>query len=206
MHSIIDSPAAATLSREEARERAGGTIQRMAQGLTYADLAAFPDDGIRRELIHGELIVSPSPLVRHQRLVGYLHLRLGGFVESHGGGEVFLAPMDVLFSDDNVVEPDLFFVPSAASQIITRANIQGVPALVIEVLSNARIDRIRKRDLYAEFGVPEYWIVDPEADRVEVYRLIDGRYGKPEILEPGETLGSDALPGFALDLTNLFAR
>ncbi|HEX9695935.1 MAG TPA: Uma2 family endonuclease [Actinomycetota bacterium] len=178
----------------------------MAGGLTYADLAAFPDDGLRRELIHGELIVTPSPLVRHQRLVGFLHLRLAGFVEQHGGGEVFLAPMDVLFSNDSVIEPDLFFIPSDSSEIITRANIQGVPALVIEVMSDARIDRIRKRDLYAEFGVPEYWIVDPEADRVEVYTMRDGGYGKPAIVEPGETLTCDAIGGFTLDVTTLFAR
>lgn len=187
-------------------EGAGGTLQRMARGLTYANLAEFPDDGLRRELIHGDLIVSPSPLVRHQRLVGYLYLRLAGFVETNGGGEVFIAPMDVLFADDSVVEPDLFFVPDASSQIVTRANIQGVPALVIEVLSNPRVDRVRKRDLYAEYGVPEYWIVDPDSDRVEVYALRDGRYGKPAILEPGETLTCDALPGFALDLAALFDR
>lgn len=179
----------------------------MAQGgLTYADLAAFPDDGLRRELIHGELIVTPSPLVRHQRLVGFLYLRLAGHVERQGGGEVFLAPMDVLLSDDSVVEPDLFFVPDASAGIITRANIQGVPALVIEVLSNPRVDRVRKRDLYAEFGVPEYWIVDPDADRVEVYRLDAGRYGKPEILEAGDTLTTAAISSFSLPVGDLFAR
>lgn len=178
----------------------------MAGDLTYADLATFPDDGLRRELIHGELVVTPSPLVRHQRLVGHLHLRLAGFVEEHGGGEVFLAPMDVLFSDRDVVEPDLFFVPDEASEIVTRTNIQGVPALVIEVLSNPRTDRIRKRDLYAEFGVPVYWIVDPDADRIEVYTLAGGRYGKPDIVEAGEVLGCDAMPGFALDVAALFAR
>lgn len=179
----------------------------MAQtGLTYADLAAFPDDGLRRELIHGELIVTPSPLVRHQRLVGFLFLRLAGHVERHGGGEVLLAPMDVLLSDDSVVEPDLFFVPEASSEIITRANIQGVPALVIEVLSNSRVDRVRKRDLYAEFGVPEYWIVDPDADRVEVYRLSEAGYGKPEILEAGDTLTTAAIPDFSLDVWAVFDR
>lgn len=187
-------------------ERVGGTIELMAQGLTYADLAAFPDDGLRRELIDGELIVSPSPLVRHQRLVGFLHLRLAGFVEANGGGEVFIAPMDVVLSDRNVVEPDLFFVPSSAANIVERANIQGVPSLTIEVLSNPRVDRVRKRDLYAAFGVAEYWIVDPDADRVEVYRTQGEGYGKPLILEPGESLTYDLLPGFTLDLSKLFDR
>ncbi len=173
---------------------------------TYADLAAFPDDGLRREIIDGELIVSPSPRTRHQRIVARLFLVLGNHVEASGGGEVFFAPLDVVFSDRNVVEPDLLFVPDDRSEILTELNVQGSPALVVEVLSDPRIDRVRKRDLYARFGVPEYWVVDPDADRVEVYRLRGDQYGKPEIVEPGEILGYERLPGLSVDLTKLFMR
>ena len=188
--------------------RAGVTIASVPKttGLTYADLAAIPDDGLRRELLDGELFVSPSPLTRHQRLVSYLHLRLGGSVETHGGCEVFLAPLDVLFSESNVLEPDLFFVPDEQRDIVTRANIQGVPALVIEVLSDHRMDRVRKREIYARFGVPEYWIVDPTADRVEIYRLGNDGYGKPEMLEAGDTLLYAGFPGLEIDITSLFDR
>lgn len=174
--------------------------------LTYADLASFPDDGMRRELIDGELIVSPSPRTRHQRISARLHLLLANHVAASGGGEVFYAPLDVVFSQTNVVQPDLLFVPDDRRHILTDENVHGAPALVIEVLSEARIDRVRKRDLYAQFGVPEYWVVDPDADRVEVYRLTGDRYGKPEILEPGETLVYDRFPGLAIDLEKLFAR
>ena len=175
--------------------------------LTYADFVAmFPVDNVRRELIDGELIVSASPLTRHQRLVGRIYNAFANYLEEHGGGEAFGSPLDTLLSDTNVVEPDVMFIPDRQADIITEKQIVGVPALMIEVVSESRYDRVRKRDLYARFGVPEYWIVDPDADRVEVYRHRRGAYGKPEIFEPGETLTLADLPGFSLDLTKLFRR
>jgi Uma2 family endonuclease len=174
--------------------------------LTYADLAAFPDDGSRRELIDGKLIMTPSPRTRHQqivfRLVGSFYVHLS----AHGGGQAFPAPYDVLFTDRDVVEPDLVFVPDEQAGIITDLHVRGAPALLVEVVSDPRLDRVRKRDLYSRFGVREYWVVDPDADRVEVYRLREGTYGKPEILEAGETLTSEILPGMRIDLATLFAR
>ncbi len=180
----------------------------MAQSgtLTYADLAAFPDDNVRRELIHGDLLVSPSPNTRHQIISHRLTLALGHHVAQHGGGIVFTAPYDVVLSDRDVVEPDLIFVADPQSDIVTEANIQGVPALLVEIVSDPRVDRVRKRDLYARYGVPEYWIVDPDADRVEVYRHDQEGYGKPEILEPGETLETPLLPGLRVNLADLLQR
>lgn len=175
--------------------------------LTYADLQAMPDDNHRHELLNGELFVSPAPKLRHQRLVVRLSTAFSVHIDGHGGGEVFIAPTDVVLSDINVVEPDLLFIADAQREILTEANIQGVPSLVIEVVSDSRQDRVRKRDVYAQFGVPEYWIIDPEADRVEVYRLLEERvYAKPQLFEPGDALTFDGLPGFTLDLQKLFAR
>ncbi len=174
--------------------------------LTYADLASFPDDGLRRELIDGELIVTPAPRLRHQRISGRLYMIFGSYIAAHGGGEIFYAPVDVLFSDADVLEPDLLFVPDDQRDILTEMNVKGAPALVIEVLSDPRIDRVRKRDVYARFGVPEYWVVDPDADRIEVYRPRGRVYGKPEMLEPGEIITYDRLPGLEIDLARLFAR
>lgn len=184
------------------------TIGSMPEARTYAyaDLATFPEDNLRREIIDGELIVTAAPYLRHQQVLLELAVLFSTHLKSYGGGRVFIAPADVVFSDVNVVEPDLLFVPDDRQGILTEKNIQGVPALVVEVVSDTRMDRVRKRDLYARFGVPDYWIVDPEADRVEVYRLTGDAYAKPEILEPGETLTYDGLPGFAIDLRQLFAR
>jgi Uma2 family endonuclease len=180
----------------------------MPQGrmYTYADLEAFPEDGLRREIIDGELFVTAAPYLRHQRILRDLAGIFWSHVKAHGGGEMLFAPTDVVFSDQDVVEPDILFIPDDRGSIVTPKNIQGSPALVVEVVSDTRMDRVRKRDLYERFGVPEYWIVDPEADRVEVYRLAASEYGKPQILEPGETLTYGRLPGFEIDLNELFAR
>jgi Uma2 family endonuclease len=173
---------------------------------TYADLATFPDDNLRRELIDGELIVSPAPRTRHQQIVGRLHLLLGNHVEAFGGGEVYLAPTDVVLSDINVLEPDLLFIAEAQLEILNEKNVSGPPALVIEVLSNPRIDKVRKREVYGRFGVPEYWVVDGETDRIEVHHLNGDRYDKPELFEPGDRLRPGALPDLEIDLGLLFRR
>jgi len=173
---------------------------------TYADLSMFPDDGLRREIIDGELVVTSAPYLRHQRLVGRLAVAFANHLEAHGGGEVFFAPVDVIFDEINVVEPDILFVAADRLQILTEKNVQGAPSLAIEVVSDSRMDRVRKRDLYATFGVPEYWVVDPDIDRVEVHRLAGEKYGKPELFVAPETLTYDRLPGLTIDLAALFAR
>jgi len=179
---------------------------RESQLVTLAEFEALAWDGNRRELLDGELIVSPAPSVRHQRLVLRLTFAFEQHIREHGGGEVFGFPADVVLSNSNVVEPDAFFISSERSSIVTERNIEGVPSLIIEVLSDPRRDRVRKRDLYARFAVPEYWIVDPDADRVEVHTLEGERYSKPAIFEPGESLTYHELPGLSIDLNELFAR
>lgn len=174
--------------------------------LTYEDLASFPDDGLRRELLGGELVVTPAPRLRHQDVSGRLFVALSNHIAARGGGAVYMAPADVVLSDRDVVEPDILFVAESQLGILTDASIQGPPALVIEVLSDARVDRVRKRDLYARYGVVEYWVIDPDADRVEIHRLRGERYAKPVILEPGDALTYERLPGFTLDVAALLAR
>ena len=132
--------------------------------LTYEDYAKTPDDE-RYELIDGELLMVPSPNRPHQWTVIHLGTRLIAFVEENDLGEVYFAPFDVVLSDTNVVQPDLVFVSRERLGIITHANIQGAPDLVVEVRSpsTAYRDLTIKRRLYAEHGVKEYWMVDPEA-------------------------------------------
>jgi Uma2 family endonuclease len=173
--------------------------------LTYEDLLAFPDDGLRRELIDGELFVSPSPKTRHQRISVRLTLAIGNHLETRGGGEVFHAPLDILFSQSDVVEPDLMVILDDQREIMTEKNIQGVPSLLIEIVSDPRYDRIRKRDLYARVGVPEYWIIDPDSDRVEIFRSYGNVYGKPQILEPGDELTFAPLPELRISVADLLA-
>jgi Uma2 family endonuclease len=176
-------------------------------GLTYEDLRAFPDDNLRRELIDGELFVTPSPSRRHQQTV----LKLSGALLTHQelrGGEVYPAPMDVFFSNANVVEPDLLFLRPENLETVDPDKIQKVPDLAVEVSSPStrRTDLTRKKELYERFGVSEYWFVDIQEERVEVYRLRKGRFGVPEILRHGDALTSPILPGFSFDLSAILER
>ncbi|MHB8512983.1 MAG: Uma2 family endonuclease [Actinomycetota bacterium] len=178
----------------------------MAAGYTYADLATFPDDGMRRELLEGELLMSPAPRLRHQSISLRLTLGIGQHLEQHGGGRLFYAPCDVVLSERTVLEPDLLVVTDLQLEILTEANIQGAPALVIEIVSDSRIDRVRKRDLYERYGVIEYWIVDPDADRIEVFRRDGDRFAKPLIFEPGDALATPLIPGLVLDIASIFTQ
>jgi len=150
--------------------------------LTYEDFLAFPDDGVRREIVEGEMLVTPSPVVRHQDLVGRLFNAVANHAQEHGGGRVFVAPLDVRLSEHDVVEPDVIFVAADRLEIILEKYLLGAPTLLVEVVSDPRTDRVRKRAIYARAGVRVYWIVDPDADRVEVHRLAGDSYGKPRIL------------------------
>jgi Uma2 family endonuclease len=172
--------------------------------LTYDDYVLFPDDGRRRQLIDGEVYVSPSPNARHQDIA----LRLAFAIEAHrrarGGGRLFIAPFDVLLSDTDVVQPDVVFVADDRAHVLTEANIQGAPTLTIEVVSDPALDLRIKRDLYSRFGVPEYWAVDPHLDRVEVYRMGESGYGIREVRGPGDTLTTPLIPGLEIDLADVF--
>jgi Uma2 family endonuclease len=109
---------------------------------TYDDLLAMPEDNVIREIFDGELFVSPSPFLRHQRIVGRLFLAISKYLEEHPIGEAFVAPLDTVFSIDNVCEPDVLFVSHERSSILKK-HVHGAPDFVIEVLSelDAKNDR-----------------------------------------------------------------
>jgi Uma2 family endonuclease len=177
--------------------------------LTYDDFVLFPDDGLRHELIDGEHYVTPSPNAKHQQVLLNLTLRLGSWLEQHAIGRIFFAPFDVVFSRFDVVEPDLLYMSNArADEILTLANVQGVPELVVEVGSpgTRRRDETIKRSLYERAGVSEYWIVDIEPDLVRVYRRRAERFERPVELsaEAGDVLTAPLLPGFELPLSSVF--
>jgi Uma2 family endonuclease len=139
---------------------------------TVGDVRAMPDDRNRYETIAGELFVTPAPSLRHQTILKRLVRALDPYVEAHRLGDVWFAPVDVVYGPMTLVEPDLLFVSATRREILTEQEVTAAPDLVVEVLSpsTARTDRGRKRALYQETGVREYWIVDPERNRVEVWR------------------------------------
>lgn len=175
--------------------------------LTYHDYLLLPEDSNRYEIIDGDLFMTPSPATRHQRISRRLLVCLDRFVQERRLGEVFDAPIDVLLSDTDVVVPDLVFVSRERTKIVTEKNIKGAPDLLIEILSpsTAGRDRDIKMKRYAKFKVPEYWIVDPDACSVEIFRLGAGGYRLRASGRRTGTLDSPTLPGLELDIRTLFA-
>jgi Uma2 family endonuclease len=177
--------------------------------LTYHDFVSFPDDGRRHELIDGEHYVTPSPITRHQRVLGRLFAALFQYCDANPIGEVFQARFDVVFSMFDVVEPDLLVVMADQADIVTDKHVRGAPALVVEVLSpgTRRHDEGIKRKLYDRSGVREYWVVDPERDVITVRRrTVDGRLTQAAVLAraDAQVLTSPLFPGFSMALGTLF--
>lgn len=179
---------------------------------TYEDFLLFPDDGKRHEIIDGVHYVTPSPNTRHQELVGRIHLAIASYLRARRSiGRVFLAPFDVVFSNWDIVEPDLLLIAGDQREILTDKNVQGSPALVIEILSRGtrKRDEQIKRRLFERAAVREYWLVDPELDLVKVFRRAeDGQFPRVAELsaEHDDVLTTPLLPEFSLTLAELFAQ
>jgi Uma2 family endonuclease len=177
--------------------------------LTYEDYLYFPDDGKRHELIDGEHYVTPAPNLKHQTSVLNLSFFLVGFLRSRELGRIWTAPVDVMLSDHDVVQPDLVFLSRERMKLAADgAKVKGAPDLVVEVLSPStrRTDAITKRHLYEKYGVREYWLVDPELETIEVYRLINGAFRREAELstEREDNLTSPLFPGLEIALTEIF--
>jgi Uma2 family endonuclease len=178
--------------------------------LTYDDFLLFPDDGKRHELIDGEHYVTPSPNTRHQRISGRLYLLIGNWLEAHPVGQLFYAPFDVVFSNFDVVEPDLLYMSNArATEILTVKHVSGVPELVIEIGSpgTRKRDETLKRRLYERTGVTEYWVVDPDLDAIRVYRRSTEGFDRPKELsaEAADVLTTPLLAGLEIPLARVFS-
>lgn len=172
--------------------------------LTYSDYEQFPDDGKRHELIGGVHYVSASPFTKHQRISRRTQFQLYEQIEIPGLGEVIDAPMDVLLSDIDVVQPDLLVVLKKNRGIITPKHVRGAPDLVVEITSpstQAR-DLELKKNLYQSHGVPEYWVMRTEEDVVEKYLLEGAAYRL--VGEFRDRIEFSGLPGVIVDLTKVW--
>lgn len=172
--------------------------------MTVEHLFQLPEDGLRHELLDGEHVVTPSPNLRHQVLLLRLAFAIETFVRRERTGQVFVAPLDVIFSNFDLTEPDLLWVSNERRQVLTKKNVQGAPDLAVEILSasTASRDRGAKQQIYERFGVREYWIIDPEADTID--RIVFGPSGFVHYLRAGDELVTELLPGFSLDLEAFF--
>jgi Uma2 family endonuclease len=160
--------------------------------VTFAELQLWPDDGRRYELYGGEVIVVPMPLPRHQRVA----MHVGDIFSAYErliGGLVFCVPIDIVFSEHNVVQPDVVFFRKERRHVIDMmAATRAAPDLAVEVLSPSTEahDRGRKMQLLARFGVPEYWIVDPVKNTIDEH----------------EDVVSPTLPGLAFPAARVFVE
>ena len=176
---------------------------------TYEDFLNFPDDGKRHEIIDGEHHVTPSPNTKHQTIVLNLAVAITAYLRAHPIGAAFVAPFDTVFSDLDIVEPDVLYISRERRSILTDQHVRGAPDLVVEVFSpgTRKTDEITKRKLYERFGVGEYWIVDPELETIKIYRQTeDGFVRAAEISsEHSDMLTTPLLPGFSASLAEVFA-
>jgi Uma2 family endonuclease len=150
----------------------------------YSDYARFPDDGNRYEVIEGEVLVTPAPSPMHQLVVFRLAMALHQYVERRKLG-VVLPDVDLLFVTGQFLRPDLVFVPENARSGITNRGVEEAPGLVVEVLSptSRSIDQVKKPRRYGEFGIPEYWVVDPNDRVVWVWRFASRDVGPQRVTD-----------------------
>ena len=172
---------------------------------TVAERDELPDDGNRYEVIDGELFVTPAPAWRHQEASLYLYRLLADYLGLERIGHAFAAPADVVFSPRRGVQPDVFVVPLVGGRRPEHFDEVKRLVLAVEVLSpsTARADRVAKRAMFRDEGVPEYWIVDLDARTFERSTPAESR---PEILaELLEWFPDGAAEPLVIDLVAWFA-
>lgn len=177
--------------------------------LTIDDLTALPDDdGNIYELIEGELIVSSAPTLSHQDIIGNLFFWLRMYLQDNPIGRVTMTP-GVIFDKYNGVIPDLVFLTNEQlARVGSESHIRFAPALAVEVVSpgrqNAQRDRVKKLRLYDKFGVGEYWVADPEARTLEIYRRAGGALALAATLKGEDEINTPLLPGFSCTPARVF--
>lgn len=186
-------------------------MEALTKKMTYTDFLEIdiPDgDTSVYELIRGELVKRASPNTPHQRVSVKLIRHLDRYNESNKAGQLFHAPYDVYFDEENAgIQPDLVFVTHKRRSIIRENNgIVGAPDLLVEIISKGTMDkdRVLKKDLYEQFGVQEYWIVDPRNRSIEVYQLQGERYALFSFAADEGKIKSSVLPDFELEVNAIF--
>jgi Uma2 family endonuclease len=193
---------------QQRRNEEAHMTTKIAPLLTVEDLSALPDDGNAYELIEGELIVSRSPALTHQLVLDNLFFYLRTYLEQNPVGRVFTTP-GVIFDRYNSVIPDIAFLTNEQfARVGSETHINEAPALAVEVVSpgreNARRDRVVKLQVYGKFGVGEYWVADPEARTLEIYRPDEGALALAATLKGEDEIRTPLLPGFVCQVKRVF--
>ncbi len=171
---------------------------------TYTDYLTLEDEK-RYEIIEGDLLMAPAPFFAHQDINSELISRLRAYANNHQLGKVVTAPLDVILSAENIVQPDIVFIGKDNLKIIEQHGLVGAPDMVIEIISPTSIKRDRhdKFALYEKFGVKEYWLVDPANRSVEIFNLKDEQYELTDFAAEKGAVKSQVIAGFVLQITEL---
>ncbi|MFN3315693.1 MAG: Uma2 family endonuclease, partial [Raineya sp.] len=148
----------------------------------------------------------PAPNTEHQEISRDLEFCLLLHTKEHKLGKVFDAPFDVILDENNVVQPDIVFIANENLQHLTKRGLEGVPDLVVEIISPSTFyrDSVEKKDLYEKFGVKEYWIVEPANQVVEIFTLKNQKYILHQFVAEQGKVQSKLLQGFEIDLKDIF--
>jgi len=173
-----------------------------------SDYEAMPQGPPYFQLIEGRLVMSPSPLTNHQRVVMRLSSVLHHHVQQHQLGEVFVAPLDVFLNDINIYQPDIVYLSKSRLHRLTEQGVEGAPDLCVEVLSPSteRFDRVTKKKIFAQSGVTELWLIDPKAETLSIHSLAAPTEDPAQLFTASETLHPSLFPGLTIDLRQIFAR
>ena len=169
-----------------------------------------PDDKLKLELDDGKLYIMPRPRPRHQSVQGAVFYHFENYFRS------FDERPGLIYTDLNVAlpsalprlfAPDLTVILRNSGAIVGNRMVEGAPDIVVEILSSDRNrDLVRKRQAYAEAGIPEYWIFDERNETVIPLELRDGAYVERTVLTAGDTLTTPLLPGLEIPLTDVFRQ
>lgn len=173
--------------------------------ITYADYLKI-DDNNRYEIFNGELLMVPAPSTDHQEISRNIGSLIWSFVKQEGLGKVFNAPVDVVFDDDEVFQPDIVFIKSENQHIIRKSAIKGIPDLIVEIVSPSSTfyDTVEKKEVYGKYGVKEYWLVFPDEKVIEIF--ISGKEGYVEFCKSKKKgmVKSNVLEGLEIDSKDVF--
>ena len=165
------------------------------------------DEGAPFQLINADLVMSPSPIVDHQKILLDLVIQFKSYMaQSNDQGQLLIAPLDVHFDEENIFQPDLFYIKVDRKEELIKEFVYGAPDLIIEILSpsTAYYDLRLKKDVYERYGVREYIIIDPIQQNAETYILESGHFLLRQKASKSDILKSFLLADFKIDLASLF--
>ncbi len=174
---------------------------------TYEAYAELPEDGLRYEILQGVLVTTPAPEPEHQRISKKIAVRFFEQIDARGRGEMFYAPIDMELSEKNVVQPDVLIILDEHLDRVQEKRIVGAPDLVVEIISPSSVatDSIIKRQAYERACVPEYWLVNPQQQTVEVFALENGVYTSQGVFEGERTVSSRIVPDISVPVARFSA-